>query len=644
MSHPCILSTQAVALYAILAVAALGYAFGLTGPFVFDDVPNISENTSLLGDKRTILEWWSAAQSSGAGAFRRPIAVASFAAQLSNDPIEALFSLKSANVFIHLMCGVMVFYLARVLCEASIDREANKLNGYTDWLPITAAAVWLLNPLFVSTTLYVVQRMAQLSTLFTLAGLLIYSKFRLSSARRGSRPDQVLAAMLWILLCGLLAVLSKENGVLLPWLIAVVEICFFYGRWNGADSRFVRVSGFLAFFGPLLLFLIAPFYLDWISNGYNARSFSMAERIWTEIRLLWSYTLNFIFPRVGEMGLFHDDYVVSTSWRSPLQTATALGSWVVLLGIAIALRRKFPWLLFAALFFLVGHSLESTYLALELAFEHRNYLPTVGVAILVGAAFTILASRIKERFDSNVGLWACGIYITLLWIGLLIRATSWSSEAELARALLARHPDSPRSSHMYANHLLRLRQADASQDVSADQLLTLARHEFEIILEKHPRDLSALVMLYTLDSRFYSDLSDPSRWLPAIEARIVSEVLQPTDYAAMRVLTRCVLAKECPMDASRFAGLLEAYFSKVPPVVSTAIRLEMAESMDQSLESKQEDLEEARLKNPVDLSLYYSLVSVHIELEDYAAAHKTIEALIALDPGNRELASLDKLF
>ena len=38
-----------------------------------------------------------------------------------------------------------------------------------------AAAIWLLHPLHVSTVLYTVQRMAQLSALFSLVTLLLYS-------------------------------------------------------------------------------------------------------------------------------------------------------------------------------------------------------------------------------------------------------------------------------------------------------------------------------------------------------------------------------------------------------------------------------------------------------------------------------------
>ena len=49
-------------------------------------------------------------------------------------------------------------------------------------------------------------------------------------------------------------------------------------------------------------------------------------------------------------------------------------------------RRQAPLLSFGIAWFLVGHILESTILPLEIAHEHRNYLPLFGVALIGGWA------------------------------------------------------------------------------------------------------------------------------------------------------------------------------------------------------------------------------------------------------------------
>src|SRR5690606_5451195 len=95
----------------------------------------------------------------------------------------------------------------------------------------TVAATWLLHPLLVSTVLYAVQRMAQLSTFFTLLALLAWLK-----ARTADKPRSfyffgwfVMPAM------SLLAMLSKENGALLPLYFLLLEVCAF--RAGLADMK-----------------------------------------------------------------------------------------------------------------------------------------------------------------------------------------------------------------------------------------------------------------------------------------------------------------------------------------------------------------------------------------------------------------------
>ncbi len=56
---------------------------------------------------------------------------------------------------------------------------------------------------------------------------------------------------------------------------------------------------------------------------------------------------------------------------------------------AFLLRRRYPLLLLAVLFFLVGHSMESTLIPLEMVYEHRNYLPGMLVCLALAAVIVL---------------------------------------------------------------------------------------------------------------------------------------------------------------------------------------------------------------------------------------------------------------
>jgi hypothetical protein len=365
---------------------------------------------------------------------------------------------------------------------------------------LVAAALWLLHPLHVSTVLYVVQRMAQLSSLFTLLGLLVYCRCRLRWAAAGAETGELIAAALWLALITVMATLAKENGALLPWLIAVVEVVLFRGAWAGRDRVALARLGWAVLLLPVILvasvLLVSP---ELISGRYGGRDFTLEERVLTQARMLWQYLGWILLPNITSMGFFHDDIPLSRGLLTPLTTLLSLLAWGALGIVAFVLRGRYPMLLFALLFFLVGHAMESTVLPLEMVFEHRNYLPAAGVCLLAAMALFQLAGKIRLLRPRVFLL----IAFTVLLVQLMLRAQAWSDELSLARFNVVNHPESPRANFYYGNTLFErfARATDLGLDQEERKALAVAsRVHFVRMHELAPADFPALVMLYQLDT------------------------------------------------------------------------------------------------------------------------------------------------
>src|SRR5690606_30100923 len=97
----------------------------------------------------------------------RSLSMATF---LANAAISLdAFGMKLVNLGLHLTCGLLLFWLILLILETEQPRSrTNRL------LALFVASAWLLHPLLSSTVLYVVQRMTQLSALFTLLALISY--------------------------------------------------------------------------------------------------------------------------------------------------------------------------------------------------------------------------------------------------------------------------------------------------------------------------------------------------------------------------------------------------------------------------------------------------------------------------------------
>lgn len=408
---------------ALLALTALVYLPGISGPSLLDDQNNLGLLAAVESGRLSAAEY---VLSSGDGAVARPIARFSFLVNwwLAGDDLRAF---KAVNLALHLISGLLVFVFVRQLARA--DRH---LAGRDTALALLVTATWLLAPLLVSTVLYTVQRMAQLSALLTLAGLWAYTAGR---SRGRSWPIAVAFVLCWPL-----ATLSKENGVLLPLLALLVEIWFFAGTAH--HPRFRRLLlGLTAIPAALVLARIA-WDPSWLMAGYEERDFTLGERLLTQPRVLLDYLGNLVLaPGASPLGLLRDDVAPSTGLFEPASTAAALLAWAALLALALASRSTpLAGAGFGLLFFVAAHLLEAGVFPLELYFEHRNYLPAVGALFAVGVCVISLARRHRAL--------AVGTALGLVLVMALLtaqRAWLWRSDLSLYQHAVHTHPRSARA-------------------------------------------------------------------------------------------------------------------------------------------------------------------------------------------------------
>ena len=172
-----------------LLLAWFAYHPGLHGGFVFDDFVNLDA----LGKTGRVDNWpafWRYLTSGTADPTGRPLALLSFLLDARDWPADPRPFLRT-SILLHLLNGALLFALLRQL-----GRRLDGASKRTDAAALLGTGLWLLHPLFVSTTLYIVQREAMLSTTFVLLGLLAWGHGRNLIARSPR------AGVAWML-CGI---------------------------------------------------------------------------------------------------------------------------------------------------------------------------------------------------------------------------------------------------------------------------------------------------------------------------------------------------------------------------------------------------------------------------------------------------------
>ncbi len=413
-------------------ITILIYMPGLSGPFLLDDYSNRVNAYSYGLDWQEIL---SATFTNQSGILRRPLANLSFILNAIADP--SAFGFKLVNLILHLVTGFLLFNLIQKLC-----RVRSNLTGMQANLTASiVSTIWLLHPLQVSSVLYVVQRMSILSALFTLAALLVYVRFRSSSGNL-NRTVALLGgySALWIL-----GLASKESAALLPLFLLGVEFCIF--RFKATpdrnSKRNLHLLLTLLVYLPLLAGAIYTLtHFGALTAGYGARDFSLPERLYTEIHAVIFYLKVIITPDLSLMGLYHDDFPISSSME-PV-TLVYLALIIISVLAAVFVRKRFPLLALGILWFYSAHLLESTFLPLEPVFEHRNYLALAGVCmILAEVIIYLLQAGVSTK--RRIFTWS-GVVLFMLFITTLtsFRVDSWSSREKLFTTQERYHPDSRR--------------------------------------------------------------------------------------------------------------------------------------------------------------------------------------------------------
>ena len=321
------------------------------------------------------------------------------------------------NLALHSLNIALVFILLRNILLSTGRREDHSSKG-----AMIGALLWGLNPFIAESAFYVIQRMTLLSATFYLAAVICYLKFRSAD---GSRRWPWFAAFGFSYTA---SVLSKENGVLILVGIMALELVLSShedGRGKALLKKLAVMAGLFILLSLVFALILGhnpASILGATSSPSQAREFTMGQRVLTQGRVLVHYLSLLAFPAPERIS-FIMKYKLSKSLFSPPVTLVAWSVIAALLVAAVRQRRRWPLFSLAVLWFFFNHIIESSFLMLEMAFVHRNYLPAVLIFLPVG---DWVASREWKR--EGRAIWVLtGVVLILFGTGIHQRAQVWGN-------------------------------------------------------------------------------------------------------------------------------------------------------------------------------------------------------------------------
>ena len=435
----------------------MAYSNSAGSPFIFDDRVNILENTYI---RITDLSFASILNGLKGPLAVRPVANLSFAFNYYFSKYD-VFTYHIINILIHILNACLLYYFLKYTLNIHYKKSSpyatnspvntglhNEIKGFSV-IAFSIAAIWAFNPLHIQSVTYIVQRMNSMATLFFMLALVLYIKGRLAQAKTSRQKSENLpkkfpliaiiyfggSTFAWLLSFG-----CKEIAVGLPFFIFLYEL-FFFQELNPRHFKIflIFVFGSLIIAGVLLYFIPGNRIVDRIINSYDFFDFTLKQRVLTESRVVIYYLSLLFYPNPSRL-LLDYDFTISKSLLAPPSTLLAFLTIAFLLMLAFYIAKKERLISFGIFWFFGNLVVESSFIGLDIIFEHRTYLPSMMV-------FPIpILLMLKIRRFAFLG-WIpviCGvIIICAMWT--YERNSVWQSRESIWRDSAIKAPGNPRA-------------------------------------------------------------------------------------------------------------------------------------------------------------------------------------------------------
>jgi hypothetical protein len=359
------------------AVALLVFSVTLGGTFVYDDFDVFALDARL----RDLSKWrlyWTESYNGGVDNLYRPLVSMTYAVQWAVHGDTRAWPFHLVNWLLHAGATALVAELARRVIGSGRAAYA-------------AGLLFAVHPLHVEAVANIVGRAELMSAMGVLGALVLF-------LHRPLTPARALA----ILACALVAVLSKEQGLLVPLLLLTLAIATRYRPADRAERSATPIlvlalcwalAGYVVFRESILKFGWDRSFLDWTINPLvRAQG---ADRVLVPIAIVGRYACLLVAPLrlspdyggevIGSVARWEDPFL----WFG----LVAIVAWVGLLGIAWIYRNGALAFALVSLALTVG-LVSNLVLLIGTNFAERlMYLPSAFFLLVAAIGATRLLRR-----------------------------------------------------------------------------------------------------------------------------------------------------------------------------------------------------------------------------------------------------------
>ncbi len=406
---------DAIPIMAVIILTTFTYLGSFYVPFMLDDYHVVQVNPNI----RDI---------SSIGLGGRSLLMYSFAINYYLGGMNT-FGYHLINLVIHIICSILVYYIAlSIFSQIRKDKETeNRI------ISTFCALAFALHPLHIGTVVVVSSRSSILMAMFFLLSLLFYT------CAEKNKKMLILSFLMFIL-----ALLSKEDAITLPFIIILYDLCFNIEKFNLTILLKRSIKFYSIYLAALLtgIIFLRINLTRMTMDIFTPQAFgSTYEHILTGLKSILYY-IKLIYLPIG----YSTEYYVKIA-HSFLELKVLISFFVILALIisGIILYKKHSWATFCTYWFFITLIPTTTFVVMrDLVTDRWVYLPSVGLILLIPCMFLCSELNIKQTkllpLNKKTALYFGIIVIILFLILSWYRISLYTDEEKLWNDTLEKNP------------------------------------------------------------------------------------------------------------------------------------------------------------------------------------------------------------
>ena len=396
-----------------VAATLLAFSNSFTVPMQFDDWYQLltREVTHSFKAFRSLSMWLNVNE--------RPISMFSFAVNHALHG-EEVFGYHLFSLIIHLCSGIFLFFWLKLIFDQ--QNSEKKFN----WLPIVITLFFLVHPVQTQSVTYIIQRMSSLAGMFFLLSLYLYTQGRIVFLKDGKLKLSAIY-LAGAVLAGVLGTLSKQNAVVFPLAMLLVELFFIRTSDDKICKKYLIVSASVIVLGAVVV-------LAKVGIPSETKDVTPLQYFATQMFVIPRYFQMMLLP----VGLSIDHGVKMADGFMNFKSIAGFAFLLAVVGYAVYMLKKLPMFSFGVFLIFITLIVESSFMPIrDPMFDQRMYLPLVGFAIAIWSLANYYIFSKKSEWIKPVSV----SVLILFSVMTFARNTVWNDKVAIWKDVTEKYPN-----------------------------------------------------------------------------------------------------------------------------------------------------------------------------------------------------------